>query len=196
MVFTSCASNKFSLVIWCLFLTPFPPDTNERSYRKPPQIMSLQLRSWLCIDTVLGTYTVEHILCLSDVNECEDPGVCGTAQCENKEGSYDCLCDIGYIYDNETKSCVGKCVYTHNKTRTQRHTDTEFRENWVRTSSSLSRTWCSCVVGVGKGMQRHLEKFCISRWQVIVSMLLKQVHFKKHTDWPFDSHLLHAKCDC
>lgn len=39
--------------------------------------------------------------------------MCGTARCDNKEGSYDCLCDVGYVYDNETKSCVGKCQYTH-----------------------------------------------------------------------------------
>lgn len=72
-------------------------------------------------------------MCLSDVNECEDPGVCGTAQCENKEGSYDCLCDIGYVYDNETKSCVGKCVYTHNSA----HTNTQFHENWASASAGL-----------------------------------------------------------
>lgn len=42
----------------------------------------------------------------NDVDECEDPGMCGTARCDNKEGSYDCLCDVGYVYDNETKSCV------------------------------------------------------------------------------------------
>lgn len=59
------------------------------------------------------------MVCLSDVDECEDPGVCGTAQCENTDGGYNCLCDIGYAYDNETKSCVGKCVHTHNKTQTQ-----------------------------------------------------------------------------
>lgn len=63
-----------------------------------------------CLQTL--NYPADHILYPSDVDECENPGVCGTAQCENKEGSYDCLCDIGYVYDNETKSCVGKCVYT------------------------------------------------------------------------------------
>ena len=49
-------------------------------------------------------------VCLSDVNECGDPEVCGTARCENKEGSYDCLCETGYVYDNESKSCVGECL--------------------------------------------------------------------------------------
>ncbi|XP_076012399.1 growth arrest-specific protein 6-like isoform X1 [Genypterus blacodes] len=42
----------------------------------------------------------------NDVDECEDPGVCGTAHCVNKKGSYDCFCDTGYVYDNETKSCI------------------------------------------------------------------------------------------
>lgn len=32
--------------------------------------------------------------------------------------------------------------------------------------------------GVRKGMQRHLEKFSLSRSEVTISMLLKQVHFK------------------
>lgn len=49
-------------------------------------------------------------MCLSDVDECEDPDVCGAARCENKEGGYDCLCEPGYVYDNETKSCIGECL--------------------------------------------------------------------------------------
>lgn len=44
----------------------------------------------------------------SDVDECVDPVVCGTALCENTNGSYNCLCDIGYQYDNDTKTCVGE----------------------------------------------------------------------------------------
>lgn len=54
-------------------------------------------------------------MCLSDVNECEDPEVCGAARCENKEGGYDCLCETGYFYDNETKSCVGECLSQHSE---------------------------------------------------------------------------------
>lgn len=79
---------------------------------KPLQFVPFQLRSLVCTETFVFSQ-VEHILYLSDVNECEDPAVCGTAQCENKEGSYDCLCDVGYVYDNETKTCVGKCGLTH-----------------------------------------------------------------------------------
>lgn len=47
---------------------------------------------------------------VSDVDECEDPAVCGTARCENTDGGYDCLCDVGYVYDNETRTCIGKLV--------------------------------------------------------------------------------------
>lgn len=43
-----------------------------------------------------------------DVDECTDvPGACGTAQCRNLIGTYECLCDVGYVYNNETKSCDG-----------------------------------------------------------------------------------------
>lgn len=49
-----------------------------------------------------------HSRVVSDVDECEDPAVCGTARCENTDGGYDCLCDGGYVYDNETRTCVGE----------------------------------------------------------------------------------------
>lgn len=62
-----------------------------------------------------------------DIDECTDvPGVCGTAQCRNLIGSYECLCDVGYVYNNETKTCEGAsdfcwrihafCVKIHLKT--------------------------------------------------------------------------------
>ncbi|XP_028972428.1 growth arrest-specific protein 6 isoform X2 [Esox lucius] len=41
-----------------------------------------------------------------DVNECLDPAVCGTAVCVNREGTHDCLCETGYVYDNNTKTCL------------------------------------------------------------------------------------------
>lgn len=109
------------------------------------------------------TRPADHILCLSDVDECEDPGVCGTAQCENKESSYDCLCDIGYIYDNETKSCVGKIGKrsTHNErdTQTTHMISWEVTEEQLQPQQDLMQLCCR----VRKGMQRHLKKFCISR---------------------------------
>lgn len=55
--------------------------------------------------------------CSIDVNECEDPAVCGSARCENNVGGYDCLCEEGYVFDNESRSCVGKCINTHTHSR-------------------------------------------------------------------------------
>lgn len=60
--------------------------------------------------------------------------MCGTARCENKEGGYDCLCDIGYVYDNETKSCVGECVYTDGEGDT--HTQSFMRRDGEAASAS------------------------------------------------------------
>ncbi|XP_059409416.1 growth arrest-specific protein 6-like [Carassius carassius] len=55
-----------------------------------------------------------HHMCL-DVDECvETPDVCGSARCSNLDGSFDCLCEDGSVYDNISKSCVDvdECV-TH-----------------------------------------------------------------------------------
>lgn len=57
------------------------------------------------------------VVCYSDVDECADPEVCGTARCENKEGGYDCLCETGYFYDNETKSCLGEWLPQQSETQ-------------------------------------------------------------------------------
>lgn len=50
----------------------------------------------------------EMRLCLSDVNECVSlPGVCGSARCENVEGSFMCECDqAGHSYDTAARRCV------------------------------------------------------------------------------------------
>lgn len=52
-------------------------------------------------------------VCVSDVDECQHPGMCGTARCVNQDGDYDCLCETGYVYDNNTKTCLGE-QYTKN----------------------------------------------------------------------------------
>uniref|UniRef100_A0A8C1X190 Protein S n=1 Tax=Cyprinus carpio TaxID=7962 RepID=A0A8C1X190_CYPCA len=52
-------------------------------------------------------YTLSgHHTCL-DVDECvETPDVCGSARCSNLDGSFECLCEEGFVYDNITRSCV------------------------------------------------------------------------------------------
>lgn len=57
--------------------------------------------------TKLNTHTLFDF---SDIDECQDASVCGTALCQNNKGSYDCLCEDGYVYDNKSKSCVGESV--------------------------------------------------------------------------------------
>ncbi|CDR10658.1 unnamed protein product, partial [Oncorhynchus mykiss] len=59
-----------------------------------------------------GYMLVGHQMC-NDVDECQDPGMCGTARCVNQDGAYDCLCETGYVYDNNTKTCLGE-QYTKN----------------------------------------------------------------------------------
>lgn len=51
------------------------------------------------------------MLIFIDENECKAPGVChADATCVNTEGSYDCICNQGYM-GNGT-DCTGKCVTT------------------------------------------------------------------------------------
>ncbi|CAB1327437.1 unnamed protein product, partial [Coregonus sp. 'balchen'] len=51
-------------------------------------------------------YTLVGRHMCNDVDECQDPGMCGTARCVNQDGTYDCLCETGYVYDNDTKTCL------------------------------------------------------------------------------------------
>lgn len=43
----------------------------------------------------------------TDVDECEQPGVCHGGRCTNTEGSYHCQCDQGYIMVRKGH-CQGK----------------------------------------------------------------------------------------
>ncbi|KAH0624949.1 hypothetical protein JD844_032900 [Phrynosoma platyrhinos] len=48
-----------------------------------------------------------HSLC-ADLNECMlDQNICGTAQCKNTPGKYECECPPGYAYNATTKKCEG-----------------------------------------------------------------------------------------
>ena len=62
-------------------------------------------------------HTLEYIdLCcldaiaiiVSDVNECTaGTHLCGTnSQCDNTEGGYDCSCDVGYVLQNDQRTCL------------------------------------------------------------------------------------------
>ena len=44
-----------------------------------------------------------------DIDEClNGDNLCEHGQCTNKAGSYECECELGYIPDEDKKSCVGK----------------------------------------------------------------------------------------
>lgn len=54
----------------------------------------------------------------ADLDECADAGACGEAQCQNLPGSYSCLCDEGYAFSSQEKSCRGARPDTTRDTHT------------------------------------------------------------------------------
>lgn len=55
-------------------------------------------------------------LSLSDVDECQNRGVCLNGHCENLAGSYRCLCNEGFLPEADSKGCRGQW-HTANKTK-------------------------------------------------------------------------------
>lgn len=53
-------------------------------------------------------FTQQSDLCSSDEDECVSlPGVCGSARCENVQGSFMCECDrAGEEFDPRAKKCL------------------------------------------------------------------------------------------
>ncbi|CAG0891231.1 unnamed protein product [Cyprideis torosa] len=50
--------------------------------------------------------TVNASLTCEDINECDlIPGLCGDASCDNKNGSYDCSCEVWQTYNETAKTC-------------------------------------------------------------------------------------------
>ena len=43
----------------------------------------------------------------ADVNECNVGNPCNSGMCENTNGSYNCFCRVGYVFDPTGKQCVG-----------------------------------------------------------------------------------------
>ena len=44
-----------------------------------------------------------------DINECDMfDNLCVFGRCENKEGSFQCICDPGYILDSSGGNCTGQ----------------------------------------------------------------------------------------
>jgi len=52
-----------------------------------------------------GFVALKDSITCQDIDECvRDKNICGTAKCMNEPGSYKCMCDHGYKYENKT--CV------------------------------------------------------------------------------------------
>ena len=49
----------------------------------------------------------QYLLDFVDINECVRQNICGFGTCVNQPGTYTCMCQRGYRYNPQTKTCVG-----------------------------------------------------------------------------------------
>lgn len=57
----------------------------------------------------VGIKILFYFECL-DVDECRDFRVCQFGRCVNFQGSYQCICFLGYIQSFDRKFCFGKNI--------------------------------------------------------------------------------------
>ena len=53
-----------------------------------------------------------------DIDECINGDHGCNQKCTNTNGSYICICEDGYVLDNDMKTCIGMCIIRysiHNK---------------------------------------------------------------------------------
>ena len=55
----------------------------------------------------------------SDINECLEPGACGSGSCRNLIGSFECTCDDGYTPGPDNR-CEGTVSLGHGRVTLQR----------------------------------------------------------------------------
>ena len=51
---------------------------------------------------------IEHVLVFPDINECSTANGGCDQECENTPGSYQCLCQDGYLLHIDGTTCTGK----------------------------------------------------------------------------------------
>lgn len=77
--------------------------------------------SWFCLP----------FLGVSDVDECGQDNVCLRGQCLNTDGSFLCLCEAGFKYNDEAADCEGKtklwCLLIYCTSETTDPTNPEVR---------------------------------------------------------------------
>ncbi|KTF89192.1 hypothetical protein cypCar_00036459, partial [Cyprinus carpio] len=113
-------------------------------------------------------YTLSgHHTCL-DVDECvETPDVCGSARCSNLDGSFECLCEEGFVYDNITRSCVGHFLLTLKDTQSRFTAEFDLRtydpEGVIFFAGGhLNSSWIVLVMHHGK-LELQLKYGAVSR---------------------------------
>ena len=75
----------------------------------PPLLLleyNLQLRVQSCFEEMSQYF----VMFISDVDECQDATPCGAnEQCSNEQGSYSCICRLGYRRQNNVCVKKGEC---------------------------------------------------------------------------------------
>ena len=68
--------------------------------------INLQLRVQSCFEEMSQYF----VMFISDVDECQDATPCGAnEQCSNEQGSYSCICRLGYRKQNNVCVKKGEC---------------------------------------------------------------------------------------
>ena len=73
------------------------------NWASPAEIALVIQKNWKDYETQLNTWVLK---CL-DVDECRDrPGICNNGECNNFQGSFQCVCRNGYTLTPSRDSCV------------------------------------------------------------------------------------------
>ena len=51
-----------------------------------------------------------NVIAVTDMNECQQPSLCGSGSCVNRPGSYDCRCPGGMIFDTININCISEFI--------------------------------------------------------------------------------------
>ena len=57
---------------------------------------------------ILISYSIAY--CTIDIDECNNGDHGCHQNCTNTDGSYKCICEVGYVLDDNMKICIGMCI--------------------------------------------------------------------------------------
>jgi len=52
--------------------------------------------------------TIAYMYVVADYNECHSTRMCTHGHCVNLDGSYKCVCDVGFTLAEDEQVCVGQ----------------------------------------------------------------------------------------